>query len=356
MTLIASFVLHGCPIVIGDVLLSRKAANHGVDIQIPAVPDINPKLADNHKISIAGLRQKVNLISDNFCVAWTGSYIQARAHIRYLREETQGQIINERRYNEILNAYPVEDMSDLELLTYHYDHDKKRFSRRNRNLPHFELGRAVDIQVGGSGIEEFVPQFLAMEETAFTGVANPLAQAVGHAAVLCNSFWGMETFHGGGLGHGWGGGFEIAYFRRGRFEKLSNILYLYWEARQLAQGGFELVLLPRFMKVDYIGAPMRIFLSDGSGGEFKDSVFVVGPMFDDVTKVDATVRDFSYEWLNSFVRLELADGSVEFLSSINRFGREFRPVKIRTTPSTYKMAYHDSYIKQLTDAIATKLA
>lgn len=356
MTLIASFVLHGCPVVIGDLLLSRRSANHAVDIQVPAVLDINPKLADSHKISVAGLRQKVNLISDNFCVAWTGSYIQARAHMRYLREETQGQIINEERYNEILDAYPVEDMRDLEVLTYLYDHDKKRFSRRNRNLPHFELGLAVDVQLGGSGTEEFVRQFPSMEEAAFSGEAHPLSQAVGRAAMLCNSFWGMEAFLGGGLGQGWGGGFEIAFFRRGKFEKLSNILYFYWEARQLPQGGFELELLPRFMKVDYIGTQMRIFLSDGSGGEFKDSVFVVGPMFDDATNVDATMRVISYEWLNSFVRVELVDGSAEFLSTVNRFGGEFRPVRIQTAANTYEMAFHDGYVQQLTNAIAARLA
>ena len=110
------------------------------------------------------------------------------------------------------------------------------------------------------------------------------------------------------------------------------------------------------MKVDYYKTQMRIFLSDGTHGDMRDSLFMVSPMFDTATDMDVTVPDNSYEWLNSFVRLELLDGSVDFLSSVNRFGGDFRPVKIQTTQKAHEMAFHDSYAKQLTNAITAKLA
>ncbi len=110
------------------------------------------------------------------------------------------------------------------------------------------------------------------------------------------------------------------------------------------------------MKVDYHEAHMRIFCSDGASGENKDSLFCVNPIFETVSCVASTILDISYEWLNSFIRLELKDGSVEYLSSVNRFGGEFRPVIIQTKPNVYEMSFHESYAKQLSDAISVKLA
>lgn len=356
MTLIASYVLNSHPIIIGDLLLTRNASGAEASTQIPSIRDINKELRGKREISVVGLRQKVNLVSENFCVAWTGSFIHAKSLIQSFREATQGQVISEEQYNDILNSVPLEDTHGVEMLTYHYDVEKNRFSRRNLNMPHFELGQAVDVQVGGTGTAGFIEQFEHFQDFNIVGEANHLAQAVGQTLALCNAFWGLETLIGGGVGDGWGGGFETVYFSKGRFHKLSNVLYLYWEARQLEGDGFDLRFRSRLMKVDYQNENMLIRMSDGDEGEMTDSLFVVSPMFTIPTREEVDIPDYTYEWLNSFVRLQLLDGSYEYLSTVNRYGGTFRPVVIESTPKMYEMAFHDSYLSQILNSIREKIS
>lgn len=356
MTLIASYVLHGHPVIIGDLLLTRGVSDIESTTQIPSVRDINKELHRKREVSVVGLRQKVNLIGGNFCVAWAGSYIHARSIIQHFYDSTGGRDISEDHYNDILNSVPLEDLRNVEMLTYHYDAERERFSRRNLNLPHFELGKAVDIQVGGSGTSEFIQQFEQVQSLEPVGEANALAKAVAQTQVLCNSFWGLETLHGGGVGDGWGGGFETVYFNNGRFQKLSNILYLYWEAQQLEDGDIDLCFRPRLMKTDYQDKNLLIRLSDSDEEEISESIFVVSPMFETSVKQEVTIPDYSYEWLNSFVRLELIDGTFEYLSTVHRYGGAFRPLVVRSTNRAYEIVFDEGYSKQIFKAVKNKLA
>ena len=86
MTLIARSVFNGVPSYFGDLLLSREHNGEHFQMDIPALRNINNQLPDNADRQISGMAQKLNRLSDRLFVSWAGSYIQARAMLRDLKE------------------------------------------------------------------------------------------------------------------------------------------------------------------------------------------------------------------------------------------------------------------------------
>ena len=78
MTLIAAQVINGIPIILGDLLLTRERGGNSPNVNcIPTIKRANEHLSSHGEMRIVGLSQKINIVSKNVCIAWSGAKYQA---------------------------------------------------------------------------------------------------------------------------------------------------------------------------------------------------------------------------------------------------------------------------------------
>jgi hypothetical protein len=76
VTLIAGFNVRNRPLIIGDLMLSTDADHFSEPLSLPC-KNVNSLLGPASKQRIAGLVQKVNILSDQLAIAWAGPFNQA---------------------------------------------------------------------------------------------------------------------------------------------------------------------------------------------------------------------------------------------------------------------------------------
>jgi hypothetical protein len=64
---------------------------------------------------------------------------------------------------------------------------------------------------------------------------------------------GHESMTGRNILDWWGGAIEVAFLNNGRFEKLSNVLHTTWRVLRKDGAKYEVRLVPKFIKYDYVG-------------------------------------------------------------------------------------------------------
>jgi uncharacterized Fe-S cluster-containing radical SAM superfamily enzyme len=77
MTLIAQFAVDQIPIMVGDLLITADGAGDQPG-HLPLYPNINQRLDRHADFSVVRMAQKLNFLSDQLIVAWSGNYDRAR--------------------------------------------------------------------------------------------------------------------------------------------------------------------------------------------------------------------------------------------------------------------------------------
>lgn len=348
MTLIAAMCVNKIPIILGDLLISRETMEGDLpDVSIPSRHQVNTYLSKDSQLQVTGLSQKVNIISENFCIAWTGKKHQARSLIRHLHKQCGGRTVTLEEFEALLDQYPIEDMTGLESIAYLYDYESRSFWRKNRNMPMFELGDLKDIQVGGSGTSTFIQTIENIMDGDIEGDYTSLEESLVRVMGFTSAAFGNQVMSGSGIVDGWGGGFEIAYICGRRFEKVSDIMHLFWSIRELDEGGYEAENIPLFIKSSYQGERLRILVCDWSQGSGGERLYVVDPLFDIDKSIPIEVPDTDYRWLINFVHCKLKNNSEGFLTHVSRFGTDFRPIKIEAKDDRFEMRFENDFMEKL---------
>ncbi|WP_133162334.1 hypothetical protein [Hyphococcus luteus] len=119
MTLIASINPTGTPILIGDLLLSRQNSELP-SVDVPTLGELRhfDRIVNwnrREKTTQVGLAQKINILSENLVIAWSGDYIRARIILRILRDETADSDLSYDLIRKILDKHSdvIEDKVSL---------------------------------------------------------------------------------------------------------------------------------------------------------------------------------------------------------------------------------------------------
>lgn len=276
MTLVAGFLDHGCPVLFGD-LITSVPANLGTktltNLPLAGRLDLNVAVEGGYKLF--GLTQKVVIVSDRLCVAWTGPAWRADALLRRLREVEQrnptGSLI------EFFHSYPRESYGDLEMVAYVYEPGGFRWFT-SPEMVKMEYGPFNLLCVGGSGRPALLSAIDSVEVRNFgePSEANPYNYNVGYALALLGQLLTKQSRSGFGLDQGWGGGFEVAYYdhERRRFAKVDRIIQLHWEVVEVSPGDFSLALLDPFVFQWTMGEETMFWVGDPGA---PTNIHVVGP-------------------------------------------------------------------------------
>lgn len=249
MTLVAAFLDNGCPVLLGDLLTSAPTASPTETlVSVPLARRLDHNVPVDGGYKLVGLTQKVVIVSDRLCVAWTGPVWRADALLRYLRSAEQrdpnGSLI------ELFQSYPREDYGDLEMVAYAFEPGGWRWFT-SPEMDSMEYGPFKTLCVGGSGRPALLETIENHEMKNFGAHpdSNPYNHSVAYTLALVGQLLAKQANSDYGLAQGWGGGFEVAYFDHPsrRFKKVNNILYLNWEVVEVAPGSFWLALLDPFV-------------------------------------------------------------------------------------------------------------
>jgi len=261
MTLIARSVFNGVPSYFGDLLLSREHNGEHFQMDIPALRNINNQLPDNADRQISGMAQKLNRLSDRLFVSWAGSYIQARAMLRDLKElEEATDNLTRDQIMEMIMQVPEGDRDDLAIIgTYCTPNDRIEGDLRADNFTYAatkytKVGE--EITVAGSGAETFMGVLPSITEgrPPPSNIDEGLFEWVEQTNfALLGQFVGEEMLIGNNLLDWWGGAFEIATVMDQAIRKVDDILFTFWKILPDHNGeSMSLRLIPKFLKYDYI--------------------------------------------------------------------------------------------------------
>lgn len=221
--------------VFGDLLITRES-DAAPNLKVPAISeDVGDFFGESGWV-LSGLHQKVCIISEVCAIAWAGSYLGALiavAGLRNLAAASNFTLANIKEFlvgNQDLEKHAVSlvgwfrEEKTIEPFYYGY-------GVQMRNSP--KLGY---VQCAGSGLDAMRQLIEVFDGSNFNGNenANPgefaLTMGLNLAVNLLRAehTWGMAAPT---LRSFFGGGYELAMYHGGKFQKIGGVTFVLWEAQ-----------------------------------------------------------------------------------------------------------------------------
>jgi hypothetical protein len=260
MTLVASFSLQSCPVLLADLLISQwfdappKASRYNV----PTLHDVNSMIPHEWGWTVVGLRQKVSVFGNKLALAWAGSQLAARSAFREIEHEVlEGEVPLE-RIRTILEAL---DLGQLDLFVAGLlvktiepgTHLVRRFAWDSADgwleptAVHPQIGA---IYTGGSGGQDALRVLQTMAQRNISRSTTPTEIAMLTSISVTNILSGEQMRAGEGIYSLYGGGFEFATVVNGEVVKVGDITHFYLDASRL-ENGCTKIHLRRAVTYDY---------------------------------------------------------------------------------------------------------
>jgi hypothetical protein len=281
MTLVAAMFPNEYPILIGDIIVS---SGHAVSnpVFVPTVGKV--QVSSDASASIIGLRQKTAIVSENLCVAWSGSSMEARTAIRELKEHfgTSPVLIDE--LFAFLRRANFSEFNDLSLVGFvRNDQLISSFGWRSTDV---NIGKFGNCHIAGSGTNSFITATNDFKKEKRSSTAKQLEIAVGMGLAASAHMIGLELNNEATLGEFFGGAYELVTFVNGQFRKFANTTYLTWVTHRRPDGNI-FVSHPRIaIRIAYhqgILLIRRLLMDDPRDGNIlpdpvRNHVFAVPPV------------------------------------------------------------------------------
>lgn len=235
MTMIAYTSNFSAPIVLGDILIS--SANKPNDFHIPVFQeDVFEYLTEPTDYHPIMLSQKIYLIKPNVCVAFAGEVYYIR---RFLEDFKIFCNVATDVTSEVIKTFME---SHLE------DEDWKHFSFLilvcEKKEDHIHVGRFIhgswlqgrsdvygDFLASGSGSGDFAEELIKESKMLSGYDKKSYSYALQVNTILLSRLLATERLNLDTIRKHWGAGFEMVYFDKGVFTKLSDITYVINSAR-----------------------------------------------------------------------------------------------------------------------------
>lgn len=239
MTVIAAFNVDSCPVVFGDLLLTGESNSTRV-VAVPAVGEVQD-FFENAGWSILGLRQKVVLINEHCVLAWAGSYLGARSAIDDLRSLAATSTLTRDSVHAFLAAHQDANSLGTSFVGWVHEEEYGRFGQFRHDAEVLDAGSLGLMSVQGTGadtLKELVDIWKGMQGRE-NGEVNSAVRAIATGFSMSSMLLSTEL-HGGyaapTLRSMFGGGYEVAAFLNGRFQKVGDLTFVIWNAKVSSEG------------------------------------------------------------------------------------------------------------------------
>jgi hypothetical protein len=361
MTVISSFSINNCPILLGDLLVSGDE-NLQLSLSIPTIGEITKVFPKGSGFVPTGLTQKIAIMNDNLALAWAGSRISAKIIIGNLLKEAQKKSNwNFDDLSYFFADYDKEYGDDINFIGYSNDGERIFSFGYGTNQIKYNSENYGLVRLCGSGAINLRSSLNHFDNLSASRTTNPLESAVANTLVITTYMTGKERITCRNLSEYYGGGFEILSFVRRKFKKIDDITYLVWIGRQLRDLSWELSPPEICIKYYYLDDMLLI-----KRAEFKtqkrgtltcdnEAVHIVTPIYrnaNDVVLENINLSSFNSIFLCSFIILYCIDGSIEILNRINYSGDRSHLIKfIDNNKDILQIDINSNYIKSIFDSV-----
>lgn len=230
MTLAASFVLYGVPIIVADMLVSVN----GPHVERQLLPSSGPLTnLPATKYGVHGLRQKIEIISDNCAVAFADSVSSAMVAISSLRRLAAKSPITVEVLQTFFDNDGFDALKNVALVGFVISpNGNGSFTATyiNWRSELVDIGHLGTVSLAGTGgqLLEISEAAMAPFEPAPTG--RSVGAAMTTALAICGSLLREEHATASTIAvESTGGSYEIAYFNGKRFIKEPEITFVSWD-------------------------------------------------------------------------------------------------------------------------------
>jgi len=247
MTLIAGFFYDGCPILMGDLLVSDKDKSDKEFI-FPTVGKVSKKDILNGSYSPSHLCQKVIQISPKLAICWANKKLYAETFIK--------EVINANAHikpsYELLSTiyYDLNGQGNLSIIGIYRDGVEMRifdFEAWPVDPPY--LGFTY-FKVAGSGYATLLKIIPKMSKGTPSRDLKKLEKGISTAMHFCTSLLSQEIVTQLSLKDLFGVGYEIVHPLGANLAKLSDLTYAFWLVEEKESERWDMLPFP-FLTFNY---------------------------------------------------------------------------------------------------------
>ena len=315
MTAVACMCIEGYPLLVGDLLISGAVAPES----LVSLPSTTVQYGLGGGDGPKSMRQKIAIVADNLAVGWAGEHKVAMDVISELKERCEHERFDEKFVAEFLKRQRQSTWEEIQLagiltkpiptlVPFRFLHLFQSPSCKICESPTFGkitlLGNGFDLLNDYLRREATIPtgdgpfdNFPFRTQIFETGVAGrkPTMKLVGsdsfpyrvltYGMVVAGRFLMMEQTTFENLDHKFGSGYEIVSLVEERFTKVTNVLYLFWNAN-VGEDGKSVTLSPfpyllhRYEYYDDLLVVRSIALNEKDGTMFEEKLpFLIPPVY-----------------------------------------------------------------------------
>jgi len=246
MTLIAGFSQGGCPILMGDLLVSSSDSTDR-EITFPTVGKISNCYLSNGRSRPIGFCQKVNLLSPKLAVVWAGGKKEAK---KFMLEVMAGNLHNNPEKDSLRDVFDNIGGNLSVIGIYRNGREMSLFGFEA--LPVTPLPAGFEWFKGeGTGYEallEIAPQL--HQSRIRVGNPNKLERGMSTAVNLSGGLLSREIQTVITLRDLYGAGYEIVHPLGSGLVKFCDLTYLFWRAKEKTKGKWHVLPFP-FLACNY---------------------------------------------------------------------------------------------------------
>jgi len=345
------------PIIFGDLLLSGPKSNK--EVHIPTSKDIVDLFPNGSERVPVGLKQKIVIISDNLVIGWSGNYLTAKDIMQdlYLRSKDKPFTKNsiDKYFSNLYQSAWEQDVSFLGFIK-----DEKGIANIGyRYLPLMTKshGKIGFVGTGSRTLDKLLHQ-ITQEPKVLNGNPNILEFAVSYTLSLTGVLLTNELSTQNSLRNFFGGGYEIASFVEGKFQKVDNVSYLFWSARKTGDEIFisnTPLYLINFSYIDDILTIRSVsFDNSNTNMSIEQSGYGVLPMYRAVPKSELDsleLPDLNMKWHCNYFLVTPPSGEIEIFARIDYRAKIDRCVKFIEDGDKVIVAVEKEFIKNVAESI-----
>ena len=323
MTLVATVSPFGCPLMLGDILITGPP-DPRVTAMLPTIG--NCHLVDDSAVDlsrVAWLASKVCLISDSLAVGWAGSYEPAKRIISAMRAFPWNSEVTLQDVQKCLATTEYDDQAAVSLVGLFLN--AKGIGEFGLNAMKFDLPLFNRSRIIGSGKTSFLEMARNIGDLRTQGDSSDdpsWPEAVAITLASTTAFIGEEMSYYGGLHNSFGGSFEVLVFDGQKLTKLDDVLYCFWEVREHNKNEITLAPHTTFIKIKYCQDILTIRRADFADWvQMRNDVFIIGPMAKKVSADELhTIRELDLNAVHDchYVAVRSNNG-YEVLALVNLF-------------------------------------
>jgi hypothetical protein len=354
MTLVAAMFAENWPLLLGDLLISREAVptSYQFDLPIQTV-----KYEGNASFVLTGLSQKICIVTPRLAVGWSGRRVDAQAVISEMADTfTNGHPVNSDEIDKFFRDLDFPEAKNVSIVGVFAQEDGMVYVFGNHNARSYNCRLFDKIKLAGSGADHFIQVLENVDSSSiFTpGHFPTIVEAVGKILFIAGAVLGEEVNTGAPLSSAYGGGLEIVYWKRDRFDKLGNITYLFWPISVLSADQFSFQL-PLAINIAYVRDILLIRRIDFRQENSRIALFVIGPMNRRVIQTEveeikqSKMPDLNSGFLCHCFAITRPDAPFEYLVAVDKGRPEL--LEFKNEGNQRRLILHRDFGERLRKAI-----